>query len=263
MPVFDISAYAFLFIVLAAILASAIRILREYERGVLFTLGRFTRVSGPGLIIVIPVIQQIVRTDLRTFVEDVPSQDVISRDNVSVKVNAVIYFRIVDPERAVIAVENYREATSQLAQTTLRSVLGKHELDEMLAERDQLNIDIQEILDKQTDPWGIKVANVEIKHVDIDESMVRAIARQAEAERQRRAKIINAEGERQAAEKLVEAGRILANEPNSMQLRYLEALHDIAGTRTSTIVFPVPMDILRGLTSIGETGGRPKREDVG
>ncbi|MFC6637484.1 slipin family protein [Sulfitobacter sediminilitoris] len=192
-PVFDLATYAILFLVIAGILASAIRILREYERGVLFTLGRFTKVSGPGLIIVIPVIQQIVRTDLRTFVEDVPSQDVISRDNVSVQVNAVIYFRIVDPERAIIAVENYREATSQLAQTTLRSVLGKHELDEMLAERDQLNADIQEILDKQTDAWGIKVANVEIKHVDIDESMVRAIARQAEAERQRRAKVINAE----------------------------------------------------------------------
>ncbi|MBW4706814.1 slipin family protein [Roseobacter sp. YSTF-M11] len=246
-PVFDLAAYGLLFLVVAGFLASAIRILREYERGVLFTLGRFTKVSGPGLIIVIPVIQQIVRTDLRTFVEDVPSQDVISRDNVSVKVNAVIYFRIVDPERAIIAVANYREATSQLAQTTLRSVLGKHELDEMLAERDQLNVDIQEILDKQTDPWGIKVANVEIKHVDIDESMVRAIARQAEAERQRRAKIINAEGERQAAEKLVEAGEILASEPNSMQLRYLEALHDIAGTNTSTVVFPVPMDLLQGL----------------
>jgi len=248
-PIFDLATYGVLFLIFAAILASAIRVLREYERGVLFTLGRFTKISGPGLIIVIPVIQQIVRTDLRTFVEDVPSQDVISRDNVSVKVNAVIYFRIVDPERAVIAVANYREATSQLAQTTLRSVLGKHELDEMLAERDQLNIDIQAILDKQTDPWGIKVANVEIKHVDIDESMVRAIAKQAEAERQRRAKIINAEGERQAAEKLVEAGKILATEPNSMQLRYLEALHDIAGTNTSTVVFPVPMDLLQGLIS--------------
>ena len=246
-PVFDLATYIILFLLVAGFFASAIRILREYERGVLFTLGRFTKVSGPGLIIVIPVIQQIVRTDLRTFVEDVPSQDVISRDNVSVKVNAVIYFRIVDPERAVIAVANYREATSQLAQTTLRSVLGKHELDEMLAERDQLNVDIQEILDKQTDPWGIKVANVEIKHVDIDESMVRAIAKQAEAERQRRAKIINAEGERQAAEKLVEAGEILASEPNSMQLRYLEALHDIAGTNTSTVIFPVPMDLLQGL----------------
>ncbi|NNK79588.1 MAG: slipin family protein [Litoreibacter sp.] len=250
-PVPDLSVYAVLFIVLAVIVASAIKILREYERGVLFTLGRFTKVSGPGLIIVIPVIQQIVRTDLRTFVEDVPSQDVISRDNVSVKVNAVIYYRIVNPERAIIAVEDYHAATSQLAQTTLRSVLGKHELDEMLAERDRLNVDIQEILDKQTDPWGIKVANVEIKHVDIDESMVRAIARQAEAERQRRAKIINAEGEMQAAAKLVEAGEILSREPNSMQLRYLEALHDIAGTRASTIVFPVPVDTLKGLIQPG------------
>ena len=246
-PISDLSIYALLFTVFALILASAVKILREYERGVLFTLGRFTKISGPGLIIVIPLIQQIVRTDLRTVVEDVPSQDVISRDNVSVKVNAVIYFRIVDPERAIIAVENYHAATSQLAQTTLRSVLGKHELDEMLAERDQLNVDIQEILDKQTDPWGIKVANVEIKHVDIDESMVRAIALQAEAERQRRAKIINAEGETQAAAKLVEAGEILAKEPNSMQLRYLEALHNIAGNRASTIVFPVPIDTLKGL----------------
>lgn len=250
MPIPDFSVYALLFVILAAILASAVKILREYERGVLFTLGRFTKISGPGLIIVIPIIQQIVRTDLRTFVEDVPSQDVISRDNVSVKVNAVIYFRIVNPERAIIAVEDYHAATSQLAQTTLRSVLGKHELDEMLAERDQLNSDIQEILDKQTDPWGIKVANVEIKHVDIDESMVRAIALQAEAERQRRAKIINAEGERQAASKLVEAGGILAEEPNSMQLRYLEALHSIAGTRASTIVFPVPIDTLKELVQL-------------
>ena len=213
------------FYVLAAVLivaffASAIRILREYERGVVFTLGRYTRIAGPGFIILIPVIQQMVRVDLRTFVEDVPTQDVISRDNVSVKVNAVLYFRIVDPERAILQVENYMEATSQLAQTTLRSVLGKHELDEMLAERDKLNADIQAILDEQTDAWGIKVANVEIKHVDIDESMVRAIARQAEAERFRRAKIINAEGEQQAAEKLVEAGRILGADPRAMQLRY-------------------------------------------
>ncbi|MEO1680373.1 MAG: slipin family protein [Pseudomonadota bacterium] len=245
----DLSLYLLLFALALSILASAVRILREYERAVLFTLGRFTKISGPGLILVIPIIQQIVRTDLRTIVEDVPSQDVISRDNVSVKVNAVIYFRIVDPERAVLAVEDYRAATSQLAQTTLRSVLGKHELDEMLSERDQLNVDIQEILDKQTDPWGIKVANVEIKHVDIDESMVRAIARQAEAERQRRAKIINAEGERQAAQQLVEAGSILAAEPNAMQLRYFAALHDIAGNRTSTVVLPLPMDLLQGLLS--------------
>jgi regulator of protease activity HflC (stomatin/prohibitin superfamily) len=240
------------FYVLAAVLivaffASAIRILREYERGVVFTLGRYTRIAGPGFIILIPVIQQMVRVDLRTFVEDVPTQDVISRDNVSVKVNAVLYFRIVDPERAILQVENYMEATSQLAQTTLRSVLGKHELDEMLAERDKLNADIQAILDEQTDAWGIKVANVEIKHVDIDESMVRAIARQAEAERFRRAKIINAEGEQQAAEKLVEAGRILGGDPRAMQLRYFAALHDIAGDKSNTIVFPMPIDLIEGL----------------
>jgi regulator of protease activity HflC (stomatin/prohibitin superfamily) len=253
-PLFDLGFYAILIVLAGGILASAIRILREYERGVLFTLGRFTRVSGPGFIIVIPVIQQMVRTDLRTIVEDVPSQDVISRDNVSVSVNAVIYFRIVEPDKAVINVEDFRAATSQLAQTTLRSVLGKHDLDEMLAERDKLNADIQDILDKQTDAWGIKVANVEIKHVDIDESMVRAIAKQAEAERQRRARIINADGERQAAEKLVEAGQILAKEGNSMQLRYLGALQDIAGNRTSTVVFPVPMDLLQGLV---QKGGGP------
>jgi regulator of protease activity HflC (stomatin/prohibitin superfamily) len=240
------------FYVLAAVLivaffASAIRILREYERGVVFTLGRYTRIAGPGFIILIPVIQQMVRVDLRTFVEDVPTQDVISRDNVSVKVNAVLYFRIVDPERAILQVENYMEATSQLAQTTLRSVLGKHELDEMLAERDKLNADIQAILDEQTDAWGIKVANVEIKHVDIDESMVRAIAKQAEAERFRRAKIINAEGEQQAAEKLVEAGRILGGDPRAMQLRYFAALHDIAGDKSNTIVFPMPLDLIEGL----------------
>jgi regulator of protease activity HflC (stomatin/prohibitin superfamily) len=225
-------------------LSAAIYIFREYERGVMFTLGRFTRVCGPGFVILIPVVQQVVRTDLRTYVEDVPSQDVISRDNVSVKVNAVIYFRIVDPERAIINVADFRAAVSQLAQTTLRSVLGKHELDEMLAERDKLNIDIQEILDRQTDAWGIKVANVEIKHVDIDESMVRAIAKQAEAERLRRARVINAEGEQQAARKLVEAGEMLAEQPNAMQLRYFNALNDIANDRTSTIVFPLPVDLL-------------------
>ncbi len=237
----------FAFIVLAFLtlwfLSSAIRILREYERGVVFTLGRFSRTAGPGLIILIPVIQQMVRTDLRTVVDVVPPQDVITRDNVSVKVNAVIYFRIVDPQRAIINVANFMAATSQLAQTTLRSVLGKHELDQLLAERDKLNIDIQSILDRHTDPWGIKVSNVEIKDVDINESMVRAIAKQAEAERLRRAKIINAEGEQQAAEKLVEAGRMLAPEPSAMQLRYFAALHDIAGERASTIVFPLPMDI--------------------
>jgi regulator of protease activity HflC (stomatin/prohibitin superfamily) len=234
-------------LIAAMVLASAIRILREYERGVLFTLGRYTNVVGPGLVLVIPIIQQIVKVQLRTVVVDVPSQDVISRDNVSVKVNAVIYYRIVDPDKAILHVENYSAATSQLAQTTLRSVLGKHELDEMLAERDKLNQDIQEILDAQTDAWGIKVSNVEIKHVDIDESMVRAIAQQAEAERYRRAKIINAEGEEQAARKLVEAGDILASSPNAMQLRYFAALHDVAGNRTSTIVFPVPIDLLNKL----------------
>ena len=241
------AAYVFLAVLAVSFFVSAIRILREYERGVVFTLGRFTRVAGPGFIIIIPVVQQMVRVDLRTFVEDVPTQDVISRDNVSVRVNAVIYFRIVDPQKAIINVENYMEATSQLAQTTLRSVLGKHELDEMLAERDKLNGDIQEILDSQTDAWGIKVANVEIKHVDIDESMIRAIAKQAEAERLRRAKIINAEGEQQAAEKLVEAGRILAGDPRAMQLRYFAALHDIAGEKTNTIVFPLPVDLLEGV----------------
>ena len=239
--------YIFLAVIAVAFFVSAVNILREYERGVVFTLGRFTRVAGPGFIIIIPVIQQMVRVDLRTFVDDVPTQDVISRDNVSVKVNAVLYFRIVDPQKAILNVENYLAATSQLAQTTLRSVLGKHELDEMLSERDKLNADIQTILDEQTDTWGIKVANVEIKHVDIDESMVRAIAKQAEAERLRRAKIINAEGEQQAAEKLVEAGQILGGDPRAMQLRYFAALHDIAGDKTNTIVFPLPVDFLDGL----------------
>ena len=227
-----------------ALLASAFRVLREYERGVVFLLGRFWKVKGPGLVLVIPVIQQMVRTDLRTIVMDVPSQDVISRDNVSVKVNAVIYFRIVDPEKAVIQVENFDAATSQLAQTTLRSVLGQHELDDMLSARDKLNADIQRILDEQTDAWGIKVANVEIKHVDIDESMIRAIARQAEAERERRAKIIHAEGELQASEKLVQAAKILSERPQALQLRYLQTLTTIAGDRSSTIVFPLPMDMI-------------------
>lgn len=256
MEVIVINSIAYLaglaFVVL--FLMAAIHIFREYERGVLFTLGRFTRVCGPGLVIIIPFIQQVVRTDLRMIVEDVPSQDVISRDNVSVKVNAVLYFRIVDPERAIVNVANFATAVSQLAQTTLRSVLGKHELDEMLAEREKLNVGIQEILDRQTDAWGIKVANVEIKHVDINESMVRAIAKQAEAERLRRARVINAEGEQQAAAKLVEAGRMLAKQPNAMQLRYFNALNDIAGDRTSTVVFPLPLDLLpKGKT--GEGGG--------
>ncbi|MBZ0325377.1 MAG: slipin family protein [Alphaproteobacteria bacterium] len=244
---FDTVAYVIAAGLIIGFFSASIRIFREYQRGVVFTLGRFTRVCGPGFVIVIPIVQQVVRVDMRTFVEDVPTQDVISRDNVSVKVNAVIYYRVVDPERAIINVEDFSAATSQLAQTTLRSVLGKHELDEMLAERDKLNSDIQEILDRQTDIWGIKVANVEIKHVDIDESMVRAIARQAEAERYRRAKIINAEGEQQAAEKLVEAGRILSGDARAMQLRYFAALHDIAGDKTNTIVFPMPLDLIEGL----------------
>jgi len=220
---------------------SAFRVLREYERGVIFMLGRFWKVKGPGLILVIPIIQQMVRVDLRTLVFDVPSQDVISRDNVSVKVNAVIYFRVIDPQKAIINVENFFDATSQLAQTTLRSVLGQHELDEMLAERDRLNSDVQEILDAQTDIWGIKVANVEIKHIDLDESMIRAIAKQAEAERERRAKIIHAQGEMQAAEKLVEAAEMLAKQPQAIQLRYLQTLTEIAGDKSSTIVFPLDL----------------------
>lgn len=232
---------------LILLLFSAINILKEYERGVIFTLGRFWKVKGPGLIIVVPIIQQMARLELRTIVMDVPSQDVISKDNVSVRVNAVVYFRVVDPEKAIIQVENYFEATSQLAQTTLRSVLGQHELDEMLSERDKLNADIQAILDAATDAWGIKVSNVEIKHVDLDESMVRAIARQAEAERERRAKIINAEGEQQAANKLQEAAGILAQQPTAIQLRYLQTLMDIAGEKSSTIVFPLPMDFLSAL----------------
>ena len=226
------------------------KVMREYERAVVFTFGRFTSVKGPGLIVIIPLVQQIERVELRTVVMDVPSQDVISRDNVSVKVNAVVYFRVIDPERAIIQVENFLVATSQLAQTTLRSVLGQHELDEMLSERDKLNVDIQEILDKHTDAWGIKVANVEIKHVDIDESMIRAIAKQAEAERERRAKVIHAEGEFQASEKLLQAADILSKNPQSMQLRYLQTLTEIAGDKTSTIAFPIPMDLLKPLLNM-------------
>ncbi len=231
--------------VILVLIVSSLRILREYERGVVFMLGRFWKVKGPGMILVIPVVQQIVRVDLRVIVMDVPSQDVISQDNVSVKVNAVVYFRVIDPQKAIINVENYYVATSQLAQTTLRSVLGKHELDEMLAERDKLNSDIQTILDEQTDAWGIKVANVEIKHVDLDESMIRAIARQAEAERERRAKVIHAEGELQASEKLFQAAEVLAGNHNAITLRYLQTLGTIAGEKNSTIVFPLPMEILR------------------
>jgi regulator of protease activity HflC (stomatin/prohibitin superfamily) len=233
-------------IFVVGILYSAVRILREYERGVVFTLGRYTGTKGPGFFLLVPFVQQMVRVDLRVIVDEVPPQDVISRDNVSVKVNAVIYFRVVDPERAVIQVNNYLAATSQLAQTTLRWVLGKHDLDSMLAERDKLNADIQDVLDKQTEAWGIKVSTVEIKRIDLNENMVRAIARQAEAERTRRAKVINAEGEQQAAQKLLDAAKILAPVPQAMQLRYLATLFDIAGERSSTIVFPIPMDLMRG-----------------
>lgn len=230
-------------VLVVLLLMSSFKVFREYERGVVFMLGRFWRVKGPGLIIIIPIIQQVVRVDLRTIVMDVPSQDVISRDNVSVRVNAVLYFRVVQPENAIIQVENYFEATSQLAQTTLRSVLGQHELDEMLSERERLNSDVQKILDSQTDNWGIKVSNVEIKHVDLDESMIRAIAKQAEAERDKRAKIIHAEGELQASEKLLQASQVLAQQPQAMQLRYLQTLAAIAGTNNSTIVFPMPMEL--------------------
>jgi regulator of protease activity HflC (stomatin/prohibitin superfamily) len=239
-------------IIIVLLLMSMFRVLREYERGVVFTLGRFWRVKGPGLVIIIPILQQMVRVDLRTVVMDVPSQDVISRDNVSVRVNAVVYFRVVSPKPAIIQVENYFEATSQLAQTTLRSVLGQHELDEMLAEREKLNLDVQQILDEQTDGWGIKVSNVEIKHVDIDESMIRAIAKQAEAERERRAKVIHAEGEFQASEKLLQAAKVLAQQPQSMQLRYLQTLSNIAGGKTSTIVFPMPMELMDLITKLNK-----------
>ena len=240
----DLIPYLAPTVVLLLILASAIKILPEYERGVVFSLGRFQGVKGPGLIIVIPGIQQIVRVDLRVITLDVPSQDVISRDNVTVRVNAVLYFRVVDPERAIIRVEDFNSATSQLAQTTLRSVLGKHDLDEMLSERDKLNSDIQEIIDAQTEEWGIKVANVEIKHVDLNESMIRAIARQAEAERERRAKVIHAEGELQASKKLVEAADVMSTNSGSMQLRYLQTLADMSNTNSSTIVFPLPMELI-------------------
>jgi regulator of protease activity HflC (stomatin/prohibitin superfamily) len=234
-------------LVILGIAFYSIRILREYERAVVFMLGRLWSVKGPGLIIIIPLVQQMVRVDLRTRVFDVPSQDVISRDNVSVRVNAVVYYRIVDPEKAIIQVEHFENATSQLAQTTLRSVLGQHDLDEMLAERDKLNADIRRILDEQTDAWGIKVSIVELKHVDINETMVRAIARQAEAERIRRAKIIDAEGEYQAAEKLAQAGEILSGRAEAMQLRYFTALQSIVGDRSSTIVMPVPIEMLKKL----------------
>ena len=250
-PSIEIIAYLLPVLVIIAIVALSIRVLFEYERGVVFTLGRLQAVKGPGLILVVPVVQRMVRVDLRTRVLDVPPQDVISRDNVSVRVNAVVYYRVLDAEKAIIQVEAFDQATSQLAQTTLRSVVGQHELDQMLAERDRLNADVQRILDAQTDAWGIKVSNVELKHIDLDEKMVRAIARQAEAERLRRAKIIDAEGELQAAEKLVQAGDIMSARPESMQLRYLGTLANIAGEKSSTIIFPLPIDLLSILRGKG------------
>ncbi|MGE4405020.1 slipin family protein [Pseudomonas sp.] len=243
-------SFIVLLVLLAGLVASAFRILREYQRGVVFQLGRFWKVKGPGLILVIPGLQQMVRVDLRTLVLDVPTQDVISRDNVSVKVNAVVYYRVLDAEKAIIQVEDYHSATSQLAQTTLRAVLGKHDLDDMLAEREQLNSDIQQVLDAQTDAWGIKVSNVEIKHVDLDESMIRAIARQAEAERERRAKVIHAEGELQASEKLMQAAEMLGRQSGAMQLRYMQTLSSIAGDKSSTIVFPLPIELLQGIKNL-------------
>jgi len=245
-----------LVVLLVILIASSIRILREYQRGVVFQLGRFWSVKGPGLVILIPGLQKMVRVDLRIVTLDVEPQDVISRDNVSVKVNAVVFFRMIDPQKAIIQVENYLVATSQLAQTTLRVVLGKHELDEMLAERERLNLDIQRILDAQTDGWGIKVTNVEIKDIDLNESMIRAIARQAEAERERRAKVIHAEGEKQAAAALLDAARMLAQQPEAMQLRYLQTMTQVAGDRASTIVFPLPMDLLGSLLGKDRAGPR-------
>jgi len=240
---FDVPATGIYIVVFIIVfLSMSIRILREYERGVVFTLGRFTGIKGPGLIILIPYIQQMVRVDLRTIVLDVPTQDVISHDNVSVHVNAVVYFRVIDAQKAIIQVEDFHSATSQLAQTTLRSVLGGHELDEMLAEREKLNADIQEILDKQTDAWGIKISNVEIKHIDLDESMIRAIAKQAEAERQRRAKVINSKGELEASKNLLEASNILSQNDLGIQLRYLQTMNDISSDKTNTIVFPFPTE---------------------
>lgn len=252
------SVTLFIFVLLFVLVASAIRIMREYERSVIFTLGRFSGVKGPGLIFVIPAIQQMVKVDLRTIVLDVPTQDVISRDNVSVHVNAVVYFRVIDPEKAVIQVENYHAATSQLSQTTLRSVLGGHDLDEMLSEREKLNADIQQILDKQTDAWGIKISNVEIKHIDLDESMIRAIARQAEAERNRRAKVINSKGELEASQNLLEASNVLNQNPLGIQLRYLQTLSDISSDKTNTLVFPFPTDLSK---MFGFSPTTDKRED--
>jgi regulator of protease activity HflC (stomatin/prohibitin superfamily) len=253
--IFGVGFGGIILVVVLVILASSFKVLREYQRGVVFMLGRFWKVKGPGLILIIPVIQQWVRVDLRTIVMDVPPQDVITRDNVSVKVNAVIYFRVVDPAKSVIQVEQFLQATSQLAQTTLRAILGKHALDELLSEREKLNLAIQQVLDTQTDAWGIKVSTVEIKQVDLNESMIRAIARQAEAERERRAKIIHAEGELQESEKLLQAAQMLAQQPQAMQLRYLQTLGNIAGDKSSTIVFPVPLEIL---SAIGVKSPEPK-----
>ena len=242
---FDLTAISIVVVALIVLATQIFKILNEYERGVVFTFGRFTGVKGPGIIILVPLVQRMVRVDLRVNVLDVPTQDVISRDNVSVKVNAVVYFRVVEPDKAIIQVVNPFEATSQLAQTTLRSVLGQHELDEMLSQRDKLNVDIQRILDLASDAWGIKIINVEIKHVDLDETMIRAMAKQAEAERTRRAKVIHAEGEKQASQMLVEAARVLGGEPQALQLRYLQTLADISSEKTSTVVFPLPMDLLK------------------
>ena len=253
-----VATLGFVVAILMVLFYNTVKVLKEYERGVVFFLGRFQKVKGPGLILLFPIIQVMTKVDLRVIVMDVPTQDVISRDNVSVKVNAVIYFRIVDPEKAVIRVANVFEATSQLSQTTLRSVLGQHELDDMLAEREKLNADIQAILDQRTDNWGIKVANVEIKHVDLDESMIRAIAQQAEAERARRAKIINAEGEKQAATMLAEAAQILASQGQALQLRYLQTLKEISSEKTNTIVFPLPLDLIRPLMKIADTENRDR-----
>ena len=252
----QLATYGFIALFVILFLSQAIKILQEYERGVVFLLGRFQRVKGPGLILLFPGIQKMVRVDLRVVVLDVPTQDVISRDNVSVKVNAVIYFRVVDPEKAIIRVADFYEATSQLSQTTLRSVLGQHELDDMLAEREKLNDDIQSLLDQRTDNWGIKVANVEIKHVDLDESMIRAIAQQAEAERSRRAKVINAEAEKQAAAMIAEAARTLAGEEQALQLRYLQTLKEIANERTNTIAFPLPLDLIAPLLKITQDAAK-------
>ncbi len=252
-----VTAIVILVVLVFLFFGAAVRILREYERGIMFTFGRCTGAKGPGLVLMVPLVQQIVRVDLRIIVTEVPPQDVISRDNVSVRVSAVIYFRIVDAERAVVQVRDFMEATSQLSQTTLRSVLGKHDLDEMLAERDKLNADVREVLDQQTDAWGIKVSNVEIKRIDLDESMVRAIARQAEAERNRRAKVINAVGEEQAAQKLLDAARILAPVPQAMQLRYLATLFDIASDKSATIVFPFPIELMKLLADAMAPGKEP------